>query len=28
MEIIQGNLKEGSEIEADVEGERMVFKPV
>ena len=28
MEIIQGNLKEGSAIEADVEDEHMVFKPV
>ena len=28
MEIIQGNLKEGSAIEADVENEHMVFKPV
>lgn len=28
MEIIQGNLKEGSEIEADVEGEQIVFTPL
>ena len=28
MEIIQGNLQEGSAIEADVEDEHMVFKPV
>jgi ATP-dependent Clp protease ATP-binding subunit ClpB len=28
MEIIQGNLQEGSEIEADAEDERMVFNPV
>jgi hypothetical protein len=28
MEIIQGNLKEGSEIEADVEDEQIVFRPL
>jgi ATP-dependent Clp protease ATP-binding subunit ClpA len=28
MEIIQGNLKEGSEIEADMEDEQIVFRPL
>ena len=28
MEIIQDNLKEGSEIEADVEDEQIVFRPL
>jgi hypothetical protein len=28
MEILQGNISEGTKLKADVEGDRIVFNPV